>query len=373
MTKDNGINVLNIGLMLLSCAAAFIMPFEVFLFAYAVMGPLHYLTEISWLHDRKYFSKGKYDYLVLLIIGILITLQALAYQTGFVAHIITEYDLGPGELPAFFRNDFYNKIMFVAFFGAILMAFVQNRIFKVVGLLVVLLIANALFLPNTEDNLTFFLAALLPTLVHVYVFTGIFILYGALKSRSRSGIFSFMVFVCCPFLLFYLFRNESFVHITNYGREAYLGKGNGFAGLNKDILHKFFHVDFPTEINANGYSVPKEADMSTILFNSQSGILLMRFIAFAYTYHYLNWFSKTEIIRWHKVPKARFVVVIVLWVASLTIYAINYERGLQWLFFLSFCHVLLEFPLNFTSMAGVGRELGNIAKRGFGPVALSQK
>ena len=45
----------------MSCIAAFIMPFEVFLFAYAFMGPLHYLTEISWLHDRQYFAKGKYD------------------------------------------------------------------------------------------------------------------------------------------------------------------------------------------------------------------------------------------------------------------------------------------------------------------------
>ena len=31
-----------------------------FLFAYAFLGPLHYLTEISWLHDRQYFAKGKF-------------------------------------------------------------------------------------------------------------------------------------------------------------------------------------------------------------------------------------------------------------------------------------------------------------------------
>jgi hypothetical protein len=62
ITKDVKINSINIGLMLISCIAAFVMPFEVFLFAYAVLGPLHYLTEISWLHDRQYFAKGKYDY-----------------------------------------------------------------------------------------------------------------------------------------------------------------------------------------------------------------------------------------------------------------------------------------------------------------------
>ena len=44
------IDWLNIGFMVASAAAAYALPFEVFLFAYAVLGPLHYLTEISWLH-----------------------------------------------------------------------------------------------------------------------------------------------------------------------------------------------------------------------------------------------------------------------------------------------------------------------------------
>ena len=80
MNQAAKINVVNIGLMIFSCIAAFIMPFEVFLFAYAVMGPLHYLTEISWLHDRQYFTKGKYDSIVLWIIGGIILLESLAYR-----------------------------------------------------------------------------------------------------------------------------------------------------------------------------------------------------------------------------------------------------------------------------------------------------
>src|SRR6185503_18502004 len=53
------INYLNIGLMLVSCLLAFRFPFELFLFSYAILGPLHYLTEISWLHERKYFTESK--------------------------------------------------------------------------------------------------------------------------------------------------------------------------------------------------------------------------------------------------------------------------------------------------------------------------
>jgi hypothetical protein len=104
------------------------------------------------------------------------------------------------------------------------------------------------------------------------------------------------------------------------------------------------------------------------VFYSKTGILLMRFIAFAYLYHYLNWFSKTEVIRWHKVPKLRFFAVIVLWVASIAVYIYNYAIGLQWLFFLSFSHVLLEFPLNWHSIVGIFKEMGTISKTGFKPV-----
>src|ERR1039458_1250792 len=54
--KDD-VNWLNIGLMVAACGAAIAAPFQVFLCAWAILGPLHYLTEISWLHDRNYFTR----------------------------------------------------------------------------------------------------------------------------------------------------------------------------------------------------------------------------------------------------------------------------------------------------------------------------
>ena len=101
------------------------------------------------------------------------------------------------------------------------------------------------------------------------------------------------------------------------------------------------------------------------VFFSTFGIMLMRFIAFAYMYHYLNWFSKTEVIRWHKVPKIRFAAVLLIWLAACGLYAYNYALGLSFLFFLSFTHVLLEFPLNMVSIIGIGKETMSIAKNGF--------
>jgi hypothetical protein len=61
ITQVNRLDYINIGLLIFSCILAFIMPFELFLFAYGVLGPLHYLTEISWLHDKNYYTTDKRD------------------------------------------------------------------------------------------------------------------------------------------------------------------------------------------------------------------------------------------------------------------------------------------------------------------------
>src|SRR3984885_2522166 len=76
------IDLANIVLMIISCVAAFLLPFELFLFSYAVLGPLHYLTEISWLHDRSYFfglretgrSKRANLWLMLVVITLVVML-----------------------------------------------------------------------------------------------------------------------------------------------------------------------------------------------------------------------------------------------------------------------------------------------------------
>ena len=369
MTKDTRINTLNIGLMIFSMVAAFVMPFEVFLFAYAFMGPLHYLTEISWLHDKKYFTKGKYDYLVLLIIGIIITFEYFAYKTHF-------WPFDTEDHRAMASNwNLGDKLLFLALFGAIIMAFVKNVPMKILSLLLIFFISNGVFAKTDDEsgysNGLYILTAFVPTLIHVYVFTGLFMLYGALKSRSKSGIWSVVVFVLCPILLIALFKDQTGIHVSSYGAKAYGGptSSDGFFDLNQGILARFFN---PATIAQHipGVDLAKNSEneiWNALVYKSQTGILLMRFIAFAYMYHYLNWFSKTEIIRWHKVPKIRFVVVIILWIASLAIYALDYAKGLQWLFFLSFCHVLLEFPLNAVSFAGIFKETKTIAKSGFKP------
>ena len=70
--KPSTIHHLNSGLIILSCIIAFYVPFELFLFSYAILGPLHYLTEIGWLHKKNYFTKGKYDFIYLVVASVIL-------------------------------------------------------------------------------------------------------------------------------------------------------------------------------------------------------------------------------------------------------------------------------------------------------------
>lgn len=475
MLRDDRINYVNIGLMFLTAVFAFLAPFETFLLAYAFLGPLHYLTEISWLHDRQYFSKGKYDFIILLGIGVLLSIAAFANDFGYDWEIYRQ----------FVELNLFDKLLVFALFSSVLFAFVKNVLIKLVSIALLFAFVAGWLSPdkaaeNESSTAIFALTSLVPTLIHVYVFTGLFMLYGALKSRSKSGLWQMVGFVIIPLILVFTIpvKNEK-GFLSNYGKKAYYADGNGFHNTSLSIMSHFKMIPQVTngdyvkyilkadnyiadsikypfvlekhfgtqkfivsgkdsviryQINGVKYAdivwndslspirKPSQKSLDSLfpivkkrfidaqaqpflakknelflvenpespyymkpitlsqllpandknlefwVYYSSIGIMLMRFIAFAYLYHYLNWFSKTEIIRWHEVPKARFIAVIILWLVASGFYLYDYSLGLSVLFFLSFTHVLLEFPLNIISIVGIGKESYGIYKNGFKPV-----
>jgi hypothetical protein len=131
-----------------------------------------------------------------------------------------------------------------------------------------------------------------------------------------------------------------------------------FGGKSHDSL--LVHSTFSNYYQPETVAMAKQAVFGqATTIDSSLAIMFARFIAFAYTYHYLNWFSKTSVIRWHQVPKLRFAIVIIAWIASVALYLTEYNIGFRWLFLLSFLHVMLEFPLNHQSFIGIGKEIGN--------------
>jgi len=295
--------------MTASAAIAAIAPVHLFLIVYAVLGPLHYLTEISWLHDRQYFTPARPMRRLWLTI---VAAATIAIVFGFVSSDL----LGRPVAPSFEIGLVYLAFMLAG--AALFIKRLANGVALTIGALILL----AMMAGHRSYAI---LAYLLITMIHVFVFTACFVLFGALKSGSRSGVISLGVFIACALAL--LVTPAPMIATSPPVRALYAD----FEQLNGVLAHLF------------GGRVTDAA--------------IMRLIAFAYTYHYLNWFSKTSIIRWHEVPRTRAVAIVALWLGGMALYAINYQHGFAAFYVLSVLHVLLEFPLNHQTFVGIARAL----------------
>lgn len=306
MTNGDRVNYGNVVLMLASALAALAFPFELFLFAYAFLGPLHYLTEISWLHQRSYFQRGRYGHLVL-----------LAACAAFVG---IDY-VGVGEA----ANRAVSTISVVgAFLAAIALATIARPPWRIGAIALAFGVGWAV--SGSAGAQKLFLL-FVPTIIHVYVFTAAFIVLGALRAGTKSGWISLLAFAAFTGVVLLGATPATSPLPGEYVRAAY----GGFADLNVALASSL-------GLGALG--------AGTDVFTSSAGVRVQRFIAFAYTYHYLNWFSKTSIIQWHRIPKPWAIANLVVWALSVGLYLWDFRIGLAVLFGLSFSHIVLEFPLN---------------------------
>jgi hypothetical protein len=331
MTAGDRISHLNSGLMVASLAAAYLIPFELFLLAYAVLGPLHYLTEISWIHDRRYFMDGdasargrRITRLWLLLVGA--TLAVMVY--GLAAEKLLDGAASPRiEIGLFY-------LVLVA---AALLVF-RSHAFVTAGTLLLTAVGLLLFNSSPYYGL---IAFFIITIVHVLVFTAAFVLLGALKTRSRAAALSLGIYAACLACLFLV--SPAGGAVSAFARDSY----QPFEALNAQLIQV---------LGLGAGTAARD------IYESDAGATVMRLIAFAYTYHYLNWFTKTSVIGWAKMPKARAAAIALLWIAAVAVYAWDYLLGFVLLYALSVLHVMLELPLNHQSFVGIGRELSGLLR-----------
>jgi len=306
------LDIINTLLIIASCIAAYLLPFELFLFSYAVLGPLHYLTEINWLRQRQYYTRSHIDARVLLLLGVAVSIIMVAMHNYLKAGF------------------FVILFSFCFAIGAIVFQSAKAKWWFALGSCIFLLVFS-----YVTPSLYLLLGLFIPSLIHVFVFTLIFMLYGALKNKSIAGYVSVATLIGCGMLLF-LYRPPQFFILDEYAENTFAQ--TGFRRINNLVAQIL-----PANESARGYATP--------------AVVAARFIAFAYTYHYLNWFVKTEVIKWHKIPRRHLITIGLIWMASVGIYIYNYKLGLSALYLLSIMHVILEFPLNYISIAGVWKAL----------------
>ncbi|WP_046744809.1 hypothetical protein [Kordia zhangzhouensis] len=335
--KTQQIDLLNTVLILISFVLAYWLPFELFLFAYAVLGPLHYFTEINWIRDKNYFIASKFWIYLVIGAALLISIPPLllAFPTVFS---------NDSKIVLFITNTlspYLNACLFLTIVGAVAFTVFQKKRNQYVLLAMGVLLAVIFHFLSIYHLIV---GIFLPTIIHVYIFTILFMWYGNLKNHYKIGYLN-VVLMCLVPIFIILLSVKPFDYVLSYNTRA-IYEDNAFYILNAKISQ------------AIGLT-----DGSIFSFEGVLFIKIQIFIAFAYTYHYLNWFSKTTVIGWHhKLTQKRSMTIILMWITSVALYFYNYKIGFTLLLFLSFVHVLMEFPLNVISIRGIGQSIFNSNK-----------
>jgi hypothetical protein len=333
---SHAIDILNFFLIWFTLVLALNWPFQLFLFSYIVIGPLHYLTEINWLDKQKYFlppKGGRVFVWSMVALVLLLTLGTHFEQLGSWEWSKPMYHAiygSPGH-PVALAVKWSWSLMLIAFVTAAAWLFADRWVLRA-PIIVFCVLSSLFFYKVPAAGILFGL--LLPTIGHVFLFTILFMWYGTLKSRSGWGYVNLVSMVLAVLAIAAYRVPTEALNLSNSVVELTLA--SAFHQINYVINHWF------------GAMSDNKANLtSPAFFKVQS------FIAFAYTYHYLNWFSKTSIIKWHQVEKKKFAFSAVLWVVSLALYKVDYRLGFAAISVLSLLHVVLEFPLNFVSMRAI--------------------
>jgi len=326
--KTKEIDILNVLLIVVALALAFNIPFGLFVFSYAFLGPLHYLTEINWLKEKKYFVKNTAWIWILVVLGVVLSATLLTRLSSFSKLDVNSILFKAGT----FLNNAADEILLISLLFAIGLIYFKKKWHLLLFLAVSILVALPIL--HYFPIFALAIAVLVPTLIHVYLFTLFFMVFGTLNSKSTPGIIAIVLLVLVPFIIGLSHINpEEYYSINEYTRNAIEQSGFGTV------------VYYVGKVFSGG---------ETLAYLSAIGIKIQIFIAFAYTYHYLNWFSKTSIIGWgNNMSKKKVRTVAVIWLASIGLYLYNFKVGFIVLGALSFVHVFLEFPLNMTSIKGI--------------------
>src|ERR1700687_1393468 len=148
------IDAVHLGALLAALAITYLVPFELLLLSYVVLGPAHYFTEISWLHDRKYFLPKR----------------NIAFGLAGVAVVAALID----------NAAWFGFVIWMAFVACALLT--TTTAAQSAILTIIVLGVTAIMAANGSSLAV--LGILLPTLIHVSLFTLVFMTLGAYRSRS---------------------------------------------------------------------------------------------------------------------------------------------------------------------------------------------
>lgn len=283
VNKSDSINVF---FVIIACIAGHVAPVATLLGSYAILGPAHYLTEVSWLHDRHYFLSRHLSWCVIALMVLTFAFLVAGSGASSVTSLMCALSLAVA-----------------AAFGLSLPMII----------LVAVVSSGAAFLASRAHvAIILGLAILVPTIVHVFGFTAAFVVRGARKSGRRGWL--------TPCALAIAVSSFALIPSATLVPTPWLQQAQATFGKSTSYL----------------LFLPGRPSLSNIV----------GFFGFAYAFHYLNWFGKTSVTGWHKIGCGRGALLIAVWVVISVAYLQGIQFGLAMSLPLSVGHVFLEFPLN---------------------------
>lgn len=120
--RTQRIEVINIGLIFFSFILALKLPFELFIFSYVILGPLHYLTELNWLKKNNYFVSAREWILVFILLSLLISIPSLLNLPAI--NIFKKY--ASINILSKILKSYYSEIILIMFLFAIGLVYLKK-------------------------------------------------------------------------------------------------------------------------------------------------------------------------------------------------------------------------------------------------------
>ena len=310
--------LLNLILLIFSVLLSLFFPVSTFVWAYAILGPLHYLTQLNWLYNRPIYSLNRSFGYLLIGISVLATLIFLAQYFN----LLTLDWLS------------YVNISACLIILAILLTlkYILKLKWSVILIILIPVVIIAYFFSSNYYYLILF-GILLTSVIHVYIFTLFHMISGALKTKNIIDFINSFLMIITPIIIYLIpVPSVQFDYIDS----------NDFI---KDIINNLSYF--------MGY---KNVTVTSF-------VKLAWFVSFSYLYHYLNWFSKTKIIQWDSsLTRKKTIIFCSISLCCSLIFLIKFEYGLIATLLLSYLHVFAEFPLNYHSIMNIYRAIFSQAK-----------
>ncbi|MCO4764273.1 MAG: hypothetical protein KC502_22365 [Myxococcales bacterium] len=319
-------DTVNLAAQVVSLALAWHWPLATLLVSFAVLGPLHYLTELRWLHAHGWgVTKPKPWIWVLAGLALAFSLPFLL-ALPWLRPLVAAFSPGRGIAPVF---GWINGLLLIALVTCAALVATENKWLRWLAFGCGCGLAFAL---QGRPTANLWLGFYLPSLVHVFGFTSVFVWVGARRSGHPLGWCNGILLLAIPVLIALLPLNPADYAFDSAWRAPFVANS--------------FHL-LPARLGESLGVGPERA----FYFDDAVSLRLQIFVTFAYLHHYLNWFAKTEVIGWHRgMRRSTLALMLVIWVVCVATYVWDYRVGFAVSMSLSTLHLVLEFPVDFRAM-----------------------